>query len=145
MVVYEDLDDDQLKELGTMYVPLNASTGFTEAISYHFYEKGNDEYSHTDNNMYVADNTTGENQFDVKLSVSVKLTCHGLEERVDRLVLRSDVGSQLEPVYPDEKTFEISFDKLIIQPRTKMMYLDHAAQHGKEIEDVSKPRSGCPR
>lgn len=122
MVVYKETNDEQ-NVFGTVRIALNGSTGFTDAIAYHFYEKGSDgTHSHAVEGVYAARDAAGD-RTDLELSVGVKLTCHGPEKRVDRLLLRPQVRPEkLHPVHVDENIFDAVSGERMVRSRTEMTH-----------------------
>lgn len=114
------MTDNQI-EFGLVSVVLSGSIGFTDAVAYHFYEKGHDVHTHTSESVYEVKSkdytkTIGE------LSLRLRLTCHGPEtEQVNRIVMKSK-QSPLQPVFIDGNAFDFHLDKQIIQTPPKMMY-----------------------
>ncbi|XP_025420362.1 uncharacterized protein LOC112690544 [Sipha flava] len=139
LAVFEDTEDGQ-NVFGEVFIALNSLTGFTNAIAYHFYEKGYGKHVHAVEGVHAATDGAGE-KTNVELSVAVRLTCHGSEGRVDRLALRPDVRPrQLQPVYADPNTLGIAFDGRPIRPRQEMTYLDHV-----DDADLDEPLRWCRR
>lgn len=120
LIICEDLTDDQI-EFGLVSVVLSGSIGFTDAVAYHFYEKGYGVHTHTAENVYDVKSrdctrTIGE------ISLRLRLTCHGPEmEQVNRIAIKSN-QSPLQPVSIDGNVFDFYLDKQIIQTPPKMMY-----------------------
>lgn len=123
LLICEDHQYDNHRVLGSMSVTLSGTTGFTDAIAYHFYEKGYEPHSH------IVEKTFEVKSFDDAqsvgdISVHLKLTCHGPEmNHVNRIVLATSLPP-LRPVFIDVDEFDFHFEKRIIQPPPKMTYED---------------------
>lgn len=76
----QQLDDGDLMDVGQASVWLSGSAGFTDAVAYHFYEKGYDCYTHDTDNEYEVQSADGC-QTTCKISARIRLTCHGPETR----------------------------------------------------------------
>lgn len=95
--------------------------GFTNAIAYHFYEKGYDLHWHVLDKAYEVRNMSGTKIIG-DISLRLKLTCHGPEtNQVNQIALRSQ-QPQLQPIFVDGNAFDFPFEKHIIQPPPKMMF-----------------------
>lgn len=141
LTICEDLTNGQI-EFGTLSIPMSGPMGFTDAISYHFYEKRHGlPYTHTVQGVHevrqygvgggIQPSVVGE------ISVRLKLTCHGprpvqQQQQVDRIVLRAE-RPPLRPTHVDENAFDFPLDKRTVRPPLKMTYCDIAGEKENEI------------
>lgn len=120
LTICEDLKNDQVK-FGKLSITLSSAMGFTNAIAYHFYEKGYEPHWHVVDKVYEVRNTDGTKIIG-DISLRLKLTCHGPEtKQLNQIALRSQ-RPQLQPTFVDGNAFDFPFDKHFIQPPPKMMY-----------------------
>lgn len=123
--MYQNLDDGRQTYLGTASIMLSGQTGFTDAIAYHFYEKGFDQYLHTVENVYELVDLTDESnctQLAGKVSVRLRLTCHGPEERqTNRVWSRLNERPQRH-LSVDQNAFDYPCDDRTVHSQPKMTY-----------------------
>lgn len=124
LIIYEDHQNGNQRVLGSMSVTLSGSMGFTDAIAYHFYEKGYEPHSHVVEKTYEVKSYDDAQSMQGDISVYLKLTCHGPEtNQVNRVVLATNLP-RLRPIFIDVDGFDYKFDKQIIELPPKMTYED---------------------
>lgn len=120
LTICEDIKNDQVK-FAKLSITLSSSMGFTNAIAYHFYEKGYGLHEHTVEKVYELRNMDGT-QIIGDISLRLKLTCHGPETKHTNQILLKSERPRMQPIFVDGNAFDFPFDKHVIQPPPKMMY-----------------------